>query len=391
MDKEKIIDEILTRSVEKIVDVDNLKKRLLSGEILRIKLGIDPTSPDVHLGRTVPLLKLRAFQKLGHQIVFIVGDFTALIGDTSDKESERPMLSKDQVITNLQTYIDQVSKILDISKTEVVYNSHWLSKLTYEEIGEQADLFSVNDFIARSNIKDRLDNGGRVSLREVLYPIMQGYDSVVVRADVEIGGNDQWFNLLAGRKMQKHYQQLPQDIITLKLVEGLDGRKMSSSWGNTINLTDGPNDMFGKLMTVKDELIIPYFEHFTDLSLDDVNQYKNDLLNKNNPREIKEIMAFEITKFYWSETKAQEARDYFNTVFRDKILPEEIIEYRVDDFNIINILLSTNLVDSKTEARRVIDQGGIKVNDLVVNDYDFIVDPGSVIKKGKRQIIKVIS
>jgi len=242
----KKIDEILTRGVSEVIDKENLKKRLLSGKRLCIKLGIDPTSPHIHIGRAVVLLKLKDFQDLGHKIVFIVGDSTGVIGDTSDKESERPMLSHKEVVQNAQSYIKQMGKVLNLKNVETHYNSEWLLKLNYNDIGAQADYFSVSDFIARENIKKRLHEGKRVSLREVLYPLMQGYDSVAIKADVELGGTDQRFNLLAGRKLQPHFNQTPQDILMVNLIMGTDGRKMSSSWGNTINITDEAEDMYGK-------------------------------------------------------------------------------------------------------------------------------------------------
>lgn len=390
-DQNILIEDILTRSVDTIVDREHLEARLRSGEKLRIKLGIDPTSPNIHIGRAIPLLKLRRFQELGHQIVFLIGDFTAVVGDTSDKDAERPMLEKNLVQENLKTYLEQASKVIDVSKAEIVYNSTWLSKLSYEEVGEQAEIFSVNDFIARSNIKDRLDKGGRVSLREVLYPLMQGYDSVAVRADVELGGADQWFNLLAGRKLQKHYRQLPQDILTTVLVEGLDGRKMSSSWGNTINVFDEPKDMFGKVMSLRDEMIGSYFEHCTMLSITEVKTYQAELnSSKANPRDLKERLAFEITKLYWGEEGAKEGQDYFNTVFRDKALPDEIIEVKVSSANIVDVLVEAGLVESKSEARRAIDQGGVRMNDDVVTSPETEVISGAIIQKGKRQVIKIL-
>ncbi|MBU1112157.1 MAG: tyrosine--tRNA ligase, partial [Nanoarchaeota archaeon] len=232
------IEELLNRGVEEIIDRLNLKNKLKSGKRLRIKLGIDPTSPNIHLGRSIPLLKLRDFQELGHKIILIIGDFTGLIGDTSDKDSERPMLSEETVRENLKTYIKQAAKIINVGSAEIHHNSEWLGKLGYMDIGRQADVFSLNEFISRENISRRLEDGKRVSLRELLYPLMQGYDSVEVRANVEIGGTDQRFNLLAGRDVQRLYGQKPQDILTNPLIEGLDGRKMSSSFSNTINLFD---------------------------------------------------------------------------------------------------------------------------------------------------------
>src|ERR1035437_6652152 len=234
---EQDIEELLTRGVSEIIGKKELEDKLHLGKPLRIKLGIDPTSPNLHLGRSIPLLKLRDFQKLGHIVVFIIGDFTGIIGDTSDQDAERPMLTKEIIDENQKTYFEQVGKIIDLSKAEFHHNSDWLEKLTYREIGEQADCFSVSDFVARENIAKRLEEGKRVSLREVLYPLMQGYDSVAIKADIELGGNDQRFNLLAGRKLQEKYGQEPQSIIMGPLIEGLDGRKMSSSWGNTINVS----------------------------------------------------------------------------------------------------------------------------------------------------------
>ena len=255
LSKSKKIEELMTRGVEEIIDRSRLEENLKNEKQLRVKFGIDPTSKNIHLGRSIPLLKLRDFQELGHKIVLIIGDFTGLIGDTSDKESERPMLTDEIVNENLKSYIKQASKIIDIDKAEICYNSEWLSKLDYMNIGRQANVFSLNEFISRENISKRLDSGKRIYLRELLYPLMQGYDSVELKADVEIGGTDQRFNLLAGRDLQKFYNQEPQDILTNPIIEGLDGRKMSSSFGNSINLLDTPNDMFGKIMSIKDDFI----------------------------------------------------------------------------------------------------------------------------------------
>ncbi|HLD27626.1 MAG TPA: tyrosine--tRNA ligase, partial [Patescibacteria group bacterium] len=253
------IKELLERGVDEVIDKDSLAKELATGRRLRVKLGIDPTSPRLHLGRSIPLLKLKDFQELGHQIIFIVGDFTGVIGDTSDKDSERPMLSPALIKQNMKDYVRQAGKIINLKKCEIKYNSQWLKKLTYDKTGEQADQFSLAEFMARENIKKRLDEGRRVSLREVLYPLMQGYDSVAIRADVELGGTDQRFNLLAGRRLQEYFGQKPQNILMTPLMEGTDGRKMSSSWGNTIDLTDEPAEMFGKVMSITDDLIIKYF------------------------------------------------------------------------------------------------------------------------------------
>lgn len=391
MTKDEIIADILSRSIDNITDKDHLEAQLKSGKTLRVKLGVDPTSPNVHLGRSVPLLKLRRFQELGHQVIFLVGSFTAVIGDTSDKEAERQMLAEAEVKENMATYLEQVGKIIDLSKAEVVYNGDWLSKLTYEEVARQADAFSVNDFISRSNIKKRLDDGKRVSLREMLYPMMQGYDSVVLKADVELGGSDQWFNILAGRTMQKFYGQPPQDVLTNVLIEGTDGRKMSSSWGNTINVTDNARNMFGKLMTVRDELIGSYFDNLTILPRKEVDRYKEMLVtNGTNPRDVKEALALEITKFYHGEEAALEGRDYFNSVFRDKQQPIDIPEITVSSSAILEVLVELNFVDSKSEARRLIEQKGVRINDDPVESDQAEVKTGDIVMRGKLKIAKVI-
>ncbi len=383
-------EELLTRGVEEIIDRANLEKKLKSGKKLRVKLGTDPTSPNVHLGRSIPLLKLRDFQKLGHQIIFIIGDFTGVIGDTSDKDSERPMLSKETIAANLKTYISQVSKIIDIDKTEIHYNSEWLSKLNYNDISQQANIFSLNEFISRDNISRRLKAGKRVSLRELLYPLMQGYDSVVVKADVEVGGTDQRFNLLAGRDIQKAYQQEPQDIITNPLIEGLDGRKMSSSFGNTVNLLDPPNDMFGKIMTLNDEFIIKYFTLLTRVDEKIILKHETDLRNGKNPRDIKIDLAFEIVRMYHSEALATEAKAYFSNTFSSKKTPSDISEFKPSDYNIVSILVESKLTKSKTEARRVIEQGGVRVDSKTIDDINYEVSAPGTLQKGKLNFLKII-
>jgi tyrosyl-tRNA synthetase len=389
-DTQSKIDQLLTRGVAEIIDKESLVKKLNSGKELRVKLGIDPTSPNIHLGRSIPLLKLRDFQDLGHKIVLLIGDFTGLIGDTSDKESERPMLSKETIKTNLETYIEQAGKILDISKVEVVYNSTWLSKLNYFDICEHADLFSVNQFISRENISKRLDEGKRVSLRELMYPLMQGYDSVEIKADVELGGTDQKFNLLAGRDLQRHYGQEAQDIIMGPIIEGFDGRKMSSSYGNTVNLFDSSNDMFGKLMSVNDEFIIKYFTLLTRVDLEKIKEYENDLKKpETNPRDIKILLAKEIVRMYHSAEEAEKAEQYFINTFTKKEIPDDIEEITPTDHNIVNVLLESKLVESKGEAKRVIEQGGVRVNGEVVSSLDVNVDKGAVIQKGKMGFVRV--
>lgn len=385
----KKIEELLSRGVVEAIDKQHLTEKLKSGKQLRIKLGIDPTSPNLHVGRAVQLLKLRDFQELGHKVVFIVGDSTGVIGDTSDKDSERPMLAKEKVKQNMKNYIQQAGKILNIKKCEVRRNSEWLGKLNYDEIGEQADQFSLAEFISRENISKRLDAGTRVSLREVLYPLMQGYDSVAVKADVELGGTDQRFNLLAGRKLQSYFKQEPQDIVMGPLLEGTDGRKMSSSWGNTINLTDEPNNMFGKVMSLPDSLIIKYFTLATRAPLSEIAQLEKNLATGANPRDVKIKLGFELVKMYYSDKDAKKAQDNFIKTFSKKETPDEIPELKPTATDIITVLVEAKICKSKSEARQVIAQGGVKINDKKVEVIDEKVKSGDVVQKGSRFFVKI--
>ncbi|KKU13181.1 MAG: Tyrosine-tRNA ligase [Candidatus Magasanikbacteria bacterium GW2011_GWC2_45_8] len=389
-DKKKI-DKLLTRGVEEVIDKKHLRARMLSGKRLRVKLGIDPTSSSLHLGRSIPLLKLRDFQELGHQVVFIVGDFTAVIGDTSDKESERPMLTPQDVQKNLKSYKEQVAKIVDISACEFRHNSEWLTGLNYHQIGEQADQFSLAEFLARENIKKRLDAGKRVSLRELLYPLMQGYDSVAVKADVELGGTDQRFNLLSGRTLQRFFKQEAQDIIMNPLVEGLDGRKMSSSWGNTINLTDNPDTMYGKVMSMGDELMIKYFTFCTRVPLTDIKNVEARLKKKENPRDIKMQLARVIVEMYHNKKSASAAEEQFVKIFQKKDAPNEMPEVKPSAYDIVVLLVEAGICKSKGEARRVIDQGGVKINDkkVAAQNYSAMVKKGDIVQKGSRWFVKV--
>ena len=392
-DKKKI-EGLLSRGIEEIIEKCQFEKELKSGKCLRVKLGIDPTSPDIHIGRSIPLLKLRDFQELGHKIILIIGDFTGVIGDTSDKESERPMMAEKQVRQNMKNYIEQAGKIIDIKKCEIHYNSEWLAKLGYYEIGEQADAFSLNGFISRENIKKRLDEGKRVSLRELLYPLMQGYDSVAIKADVEIGGTDQRFNLLAGRELQRHYGQKPQNIITNPLIEGLDGRKMSSSWGNTINLLDSAGDMYGKIMSLKDELITKYFILATRTDLNEIKKYEKEVKAGGNPRDYKMKLAYEIVKIYHGEKAAQKAGDEFERVFSKKELPDDIKEIEVDkkeQWDIVRLLVQMNFTQSRSEARRLVISRAVRVDGKTINDSAAKIEikSGMIVQVGPRRFMRI--
>lgn len=385
-----IIEEILTRGVEEVIEKQDLEQKLRGKKRLRIKLGIDPTSPNIHIGRAVVLWKLRAFQELGHKVVFIVGDFTGLIGDTSDKESERPMMTEAQIKQNIKTYFKQASKIINPKQAEMHYNSKWLKKLGFKEIGKLADLFSLHEFEARENIAKRMSAGKRVSLREVLYPLMQGYDSVAVKADVEIGGTDQRFNLLAGRSIQPSYGQISQNILTTTILEGTDGRKMSSSWGNVINLTDEPADMFGKVMSVGDELIKKYFILATRVPLKKIDEI---ISSHQNPRDQKLILAEEIVGLYYGKDQAGQARESFINQFSKGQLPEEIKEFKLSPgkYEMAELLVNSGLVTSKSEARRLLEQKAIKIDRQTFQDpsFDFKGVP-VVVQAGKRKFIKLV-
>lgn len=384
------INEILNRGVNEVIDKTHLEAALKSGKKLRVKLGIDPTSPNLHIGRAVVLWKLRAFQELGHQVVFIVGDFTGLIGDTSDKDAERPMLTKEQVKNNIKTYFAQASKIIDAKKAEMHYNSKWLKTLGFLELAEMADLFGLHEMAARENIARRMEAGKRVSFREMLYPLMQGYDSVAVKADVELGGTDQRFNLLAGRAIQPSYGQTPQDILMTEIVEGTDGRKMSSSWGNTINITAEANDMFGKVMSIEDKLIKKYFILATRVPLLEVDEI---IKSNNNPRDQKLILAEKITELYHGPKKAVAAKEAFISQFSKGEMPADIPEVLVSEgfHPIVGILLNTGLVSSKSEGRRLIQQGGVKKDGEVVEaEFDIeITDQPILLQVGKRKYVKI--
>lgn len=383
--------ELLTRGVEEVIEKEHLEKALNSGKKLRVKFGIDPTSAHIHLGRAIPLRKLRAFQNLGHKIILIVGDFTAQIGDPSDKLAKRPMLAREEIKNNLKTYKRELGKIIDLKKAEIRFNSKWLGKLGFQEISELAENFSVGQMLERRNFHERFNNHEEISLREFMYPLMQGYDSVAVKADLEIGGADQLFNLMAGRVIQPRYGQKPQDIMTFEMLEGTDGRKMSSSWGNFIAIDDSPEDMFGKVMSLRDELIARYFLLCTDVSEEEIREITGE---NTNPRDSKARLAKEIVALYHGEEKALRAAEEFDAVFKDKELPSDIEEISVD-FNsadAVSLLVLSEIISSKSEARRLIEQGGFKVDGEKITDSKkeiVVSEEGIVVQVGKRKFAKI--
>ncbi|MFZ3054976.1 MAG: tyrosine--tRNA ligase [Minisyncoccales bacterium] len=396
--EENKIEEILSRGTEDIIDRENLKKKLMSGHQLNIKFGIDPTGPLIHLGRATILMKLRDFQDLGHKITLIIGDFTALIGDASDKDSIRKPKTEAEIKDNLKDYLKQIGMILDLKKVDVRHNKDWFGKMKAEEIIKLAMNFTAQQMIQRRNFKERWDNDKPIGVHELLYPLLQGYDSVVIKSDLEIGGFDQLFNLKAGRELQRVFKQEPQDVMTLRMIYGLDGRKMSTSWGNVINILDEPKDMFGKLMSLRDELIVEYFESCTRVPMLQINEFKNSLESKSiNPKEIKKILAKEIISIFHGAKKAEEAEKEFEQVFEDKKLPSEIEEVKIEEekMNVQDFLVKLGLASSKGEAKRLIEQGGVRLirNDNIQEISDWQVEiqiqKGSIIQVGKRNFRKI--
>ncbi len=384
----KKIEELLSRGVAEVIERASLEEKLKSGRQLRVKLGIDPTSPHIHLGRATALWKLRDFQELGHQIVLVIGDFTGTIGDASDKDAERPMLDQATVDENLKTYAEQAGKILDMPKVELHRNSEWLAALPYREVLAQAAAFSVNDFASRELVAKRLKEGKRVGLHETLYPLLQGYASVALRADVELGGTDQKSNLLAGRTLQKRYGQAPQDILMVPLVEGTDGRKMSSSWGNTIALDEEPREQFRKAMGIGDSLIATYATAMTRLPLLAVEALAARLAVGENPRDVKKVLAFEIVRFCHGEAAAKDAQAYFEELLGQGSVPASAPEAKVAGLGLADAMVAAGLADSKSDARRVIEQKGAKVNGEVCADAARIVAAGDTLERGRGRAVR---
>ena len=385
------IEEIISRGIEDCFIKEDLRKDLLSGRQLRIKLGIDPTGPKIHVGRAIPLRKLRQFQLLGHQVVLIIGDFTAQIGDPSDKLSKRPMLTREVIEENMRDYKTQIGKILDTEKIEFVYNSDWLRPLGFQEICELAESFTVQQMIARRNFSERIEKGEEVSLRELMYPLMQGYDSVVVNADVEIAGFDQLFNVKAGRYIQKHYGKKEQNVLTFQMLEGTDGRKMSTSWGNVITIVDEPNDMYGKILSLKDELIIKYFTLTTDISLEEIATIEQSIKKGENPKIHKMRLARELVKMYHSEKLAAKAEEEFENVFTKGSLPEIMPEISINVSDVPQELKNLKIIESKSEWSRLIKEGAVSVHDgETITDPKWNPKESCVVKIGKRRFVKFV-
>jgi tyrosyl-tRNA synthetase len=395
--------EIIKRGTLEIVPetelIDKLKSSIESNRPLTIKLGLDPTAPDIHLGHTVVLQKLRQFQELGHQVILILGDFTARIGDPTGKSETRKQLTEEQVMANAKTYERQIFKILDPEKTRVVFNSQWLAPLNFVQVIELAAKYTLARMLERDDFHKRFKENLPISIHELFYPLMQGYDSVALKADVELGGTDQKFNLLMGRTLQKEYGQKQQVAIMMPILEGLDGiHKMSKSLGNYIGIDEAPREMYGKTMSLPDELMLRYFELVTAVSLEELRAIETGLKNGGlHPRDVKMRLAREIVTQYHDSEQAKAAEEEFKRMFQQKDLPDEIPEFRpskdmLEEVWLPKLMAAAGSVSSTSEARRLIVQGGVKVDGTKIDDPNIIIRPsnGMIIQVGKRKFIKIM-
>ena len=383
---------IIQRGTDEILPLDELKTKLKKNKPLRIKLGMDPTAPDLHLGHTVVINKMKQLQDLGHEIIFLIGDFTGMIGDPTGKNVTRKPLTKEDVLENAKTYQDQIFKILDKEKTTIAFNSAWMSKMSSTEMISLASKHTVARMLERDDFSKRYKGGQAISIHEFLYPLVQGYDSVALRADMELGGSDQKFNLLVGRELQKQANMEPQVILTMPILEGLDGvQKMSKSLDNYIGIDEDPDSMFGKIMSISDELMWRYLELLSFESLETIESWKKEVENGENPRNIKFRLAEEIITCFHSNKEAKKAQQNFIDRFAKNQIPEEMDEYTFSKgLKIANLLKDSDLVNSTSEAFRMIKQGAVKMDGEKINDKDFTPNIGtSVYQVGKRKFARV--
>lgn len=388
--------QVIKRGCNELLLEQELVEKLATGRPLRVKAGFDPTAPDLHLGHTVLINKLRQFQDLGHEVMFLIGDFTGMIGDPTGKNVTRKPLTRDQVIENARSYEQQIFKILDPEKTLVMFNSSWMGEMSAADLIGLAAKHTVARMLERDDFHKRYTSGQPIAIHEFLYPLIQGYDSVAMKADVELGGTDQKFNLLVGRELQKHYGQSPQVVMTMPILEGLDGvNKMSKSLGNYIGIHEPPNEMFGKLMSVSDDLMWRYIELLSFEPMNVIEQWKKDVSEGRNPRDIKVTFAQEIITRFHNKTAAESALADFEARFRQGAVPDEMPEFILpaggDGLSIIQAIKLAGLTASTSEAMRMIDQGGIRVNGEKVSDKGLLLKGGDpfVIQVGKRKFARV--
>lgn len=392
---------ILKRGVVEIVPYDDfeakLKQSIITNTPLKVKLGLDPSAPDIHIGHTVVLHKMRQFQELGHQIQLLIGDFTGKIGDPTGKSEMRKPLTDDQVKENAKTYFEQFSKIIDMDKAQVYYNSEWLTKLTFPEVIELASKLTVARMLERDDFSKRYKSGQPISIHEFFYPLMQGYDSVALDSDIELGGTDQTFNVLMGRHLQEEYGKNKQVAMTLPLLEGLDGeRKMSKSLGNYIGIDEEPNEIFGKSMSIPDELMIKYYELATQIPMDEIEAMKNGLKDGTvHPRDAKMKLGYTFVEMYHGKEAAEQALNHFKTVFQQNALPDDIEEVKWEgdeEVWVVKLLVDLGMQSSNGEARRMIQNGGVKINQQKVTDNQMQVklEDGMIVQVGKRKFKKIV-
>lgn len=386
---------VIRRGADEIIGEEALVERLKAGKVLRVKLGMDPTAPDLHLGHTVVLNKLRQFQELGHKVMFLIGDFTAQIGDPSGKNATRPPLSREQIESNARTYTDQVFKILDPEQTEVCFNSKWMNAMTAVDMVRLTAKYSVARMLERDDFNKRYKEGRSIAIHEFLYPLTQAYDSVALEADIELGGTDQKFNLLVGRDIQREYGQAPQAVLTMPILEGLDGvQKMSKSLGNYIGIFEPANEMFGKIMSISDELMWRYFELLSFRSLADITALKAAVDEGRNPRDVKFELAHELVARFHDEVAAQEAKAAFIARFQKNQVPDDlqtVVLRSSEGLPIANLLKDAGLVASTSEGLRMLKQGAVKIDGDKVEDKDLLLTAGfaGVVAVGKRRMARV--
>ncbi len=392
--------EVIRRGVSEIIPEDELIKKLEksieSGKPLNIKLGCDPTRPDLHLGHSVVLRKLAQFQELGHQAILIIGDFTALIGDPSGRNSTRPPLTEAEIAENAKSYFEQAYKILDKEKTKIVYNSEWLGKMNFADVIKLASKYTVARMMERDDFTNRFKEGIPISMHEILYPLAQAMDSVAIESDVELGGTDQKFNLLVGRDIQRENNMAPQITLTMPILVGTDGvEKMSKSYDNYIGISDSPKDIYGKTLSIPDNTIYNYYEVATDISADELAKIKLALEDgSGNPRDIKRALARKLVEMYHSLDAANQAEQEFDNIFINKGIPDDIPEYKsdVEKLNLIDLIIAVNFAPSKGEARRLIQQGGVSIDGEKITELyqEIIFDSEKVLKVGKRKFMKLL-
>lgn len=390
---------LIKRGVEEIIPeeqlIEKIKDSIKNNTQLKVKLGCDPSRPDLHVGHGVVLRKLRHFQDLGHQSILVIGDFTAMIGDPSGRNKTRPQLTLEEAMDNAQSYIDQASQVLDVEKLKIVYNSHWLNKMNFSDVIKLSSHYTVARMLERDDFTKRYQSEVPISIHEFMYPLAQAMDSVHLKADIELGGTDQKFNLLVGRDLQREYKQDPQAVITLPLLEGTDGKdKMSKSYGNDIGLTDLPEDMYGKAMSITDNMIIKYLTLAADGNDEIIKMVESDLSDPEyNPRDAKRLLGRTLVELYYDKDQAEKAQEHFDKVIVNKNTPEIIPEYRVkSEMSIVDILHDSEIVKSKSEARRLINQGAVSIGGLKIIDANLSLNNkiDGIIKVGKRRFLKIV-